>query len=132
MVARFATIGHSNRSLREFLEMLGHAQVERLVDVRSFPKSRSNPVFNIDRQPDDLTPMQIAYRHCAALGGRRPKQSAVAEYLSALRSPVGGELGSQAMKGATRRLDNLGMPEDVIERIEKTRDLPIAFTWPAP
>jgi Cu(I)/Ag(I) efflux system membrane fusion protein len=58
--------------------------------------------------------------------------SAAAEYLSALRSAAGGELGSQAMRGARRRLDNLGMPEGVIETIEKTRDLPIAVTWPAP
>ena len=74
MATGFTTIGHSNRGLEEFLEMLREARVDLLVDVRSFPRSRSNPVFNIDRLPDHLGMLQIGYRHCPALGGRRPKQ----------------------------------------------------------
>ena len=84
MVAAFTTIGHSNRSLEEFVEMLREAQVVLLIDVRSFPKSRSNPAFNSDRLPTDLARVQIAYRHCPALGGRRPKQHGVDEQLNAL------------------------------------------------
>lgn len=84
MVAQFTTIGHSNRSLGEFLDMLGNARIELLIDVRSFPRSRANPVFNIDRLPDDLAQVQIGYRHCPALGGRRPKQSGVDEDLNAM------------------------------------------------
>lgn len=84
MAAQFATIGHSNRSLGEFLDMLREARIELLVDVRSFPRSRANPVFNIDRLPDDLAQMQIGYRHCPALGGRRPKQSGIDEHLNAM------------------------------------------------
>jgi uncharacterized protein (DUF488 family) len=84
MTAQFSTIGHSNRSLGEFLDMLRDARVELLVDVRSFPRSRANPVFNIDRLPGDLAQMQIGYRHCPALGGRRPKQSGIDENLNAM------------------------------------------------
>lgn len=84
MVATFTTVGHSNRSLEEFLGMLREAQISLLVDVRSFPKSRSNPIFNIDRLPADLAKVQIGYLHCPALGGRRPKQSGVAERLNAM------------------------------------------------
>lgn len=84
MVARFATVGHSNRGLDEFLGMLRAAQVELLVDVRSFPRSRNNPVYNIDRLPDELARIQIGYRHCPALGGRRPRQLGVDEKLNAL------------------------------------------------
>ncbi|OYW87753.1 MAG: DNA repair protein [Sphingobium sp. 32-64-5] len=84
MAAPFTTIGHSNRSLEEFLDMLREAQVGLLVDVRSFPKSRSNPVFNIDRLPANLAKVQIGYRHCPELGGRRPKQSGADERLNAL------------------------------------------------
>ncbi|MGB3834043.1 MAG: DUF488 domain-containing protein [Mesorhizobium sp.] len=73
-VAQFTTIGHSNRSLDEFVTMLRDAQVQTLIDVRSFPRSRTNPVFNIDSLPDDLAQVQIGYRHCPALGGRRRKQ----------------------------------------------------------
>lgn len=83
MAARFTTIGHSNRGLEEFLSMLRAARVELLVDVRSFPRSRTNPVFNIDCLPGDLASVQIAYRHCPALGGRRPRQKNIDEHLNA-------------------------------------------------
>ena len=54
MVAQFTTIGHSNRSLAEFVTMLQNAGVDLVIDVRAFPRSRTNPEFNIDRLPDDL------------------------------------------------------------------------------
>ncbi len=82
--ARFATIGHSNRTLDEFTAMLRAARVDLLVDVRAFPRSRTNPVFNIDRLPDALEPLQIGYRHLPALGGRRPRQPGVDETINAL------------------------------------------------
>lgn len=84
MLTPFTTIGHSNRSLDEFLDMLRVAQVDLVVDVRSFPRSRSNPVFNIDRLPADLEQVQIGYRHCPALGGRRARQAGVDARLNAL------------------------------------------------
>lgn len=84
MVAQFTTIGHSTRSLDEFLDMLRDAQVGLLIDVRSFPRSRANPAFNIDRLPDDLARAQIGYRHCPALGGRRAKQPDVDANLNAM------------------------------------------------
>ena len=64
--------------------MLRDARVGLLVDVRSFPRSRTNPIFNIDRLPDDLAQVQIGYCHCPALGGRRPKQSCVDGDLNAM------------------------------------------------
>jgi uncharacterized protein (DUF488 family) len=84
MVAQFVTIGHSNRSLDEFVDMLRAAQVEMVIDVRAFPRSRSNPAFNTDRLPEDLARVQIGYRHMPALGGRRAKQPGVDENLNAL------------------------------------------------
>lgn len=77
MSGGFVTIGHSNRSLETFLSMLRGAEVSMLVDVRSFPKSRSNPVFNTDRLPESLGEAGIDYRHLSALGGRRPRQDDV-------------------------------------------------------
>lgn len=55
-----------------------------LIDVRSFPRSRTNPAFNIDCLPDHLAHIQIGYRHCPALGGRRRKQPGVNEKLNAM------------------------------------------------
>lgn len=84
MAAEFTTIGHSNRSLAEFVTMLREANVGLLIDVRAFPRSRSNPAFNIDRLPADLESFQIGYRHIPELGGRRPKQKGVDDKLNAV------------------------------------------------
>lgn len=73
MAAGFTTIGHSTRSLDEFLGMLCAAEVDLLVDVRAFPRSRRNPDFNIDHLPAVLARAGIGYRHCPALGGRRAR-----------------------------------------------------------
>ena len=78
MATHFTTVGHSNRSIEDFLAMLREAQVNMVVDVRSFPRSRTNPVFNIETLPDKLARVKLGYRHIPGLGGRRPKQKAVA------------------------------------------------------
>ena len=46
MTTTFYTIGHSTRSLDELIEMLQAASIELLIDVRSFPRSRTKPVMN--------------------------------------------------------------------------------------
>ncbi|MGH8150971.1 MAG: DUF488 family protein, partial [Steroidobacteraceae bacterium] len=67
----FFTIGHSTRTLAELIGLLREAGVERLVDVRTVPRSRTNPQFNADTLPQGLEPAGIGYRHVAALGGLR-------------------------------------------------------------
>lgn len=69
----FFTIGHSNRSLEDFVELLRESRIDRIIDVRKFPRSRSNPQFNIDALPVVLAACDIAYEHVADLGGRRGK-----------------------------------------------------------
>lgn len=64
--------------------MLQSADIELLVDVRSFPRSRTNPDFNIETFPKALSQVGINYQHCADLGGRRPKQKAVDEHVNNL------------------------------------------------
>ena len=72
------TIGHSNRPLPAFLELLKAHRVELLVDVRTVPRSRHNPQFNRDRLPDDLARAEISYVHMSGLGGlRRPRADSV-------------------------------------------------------
>jgi len=73
-VAIVHTIGYSTRSVEELVALLIEAGVDLLLDVRSFPRSRRNPQFNVDTLPDNLRPAGIAYRHVQALGGRRSKQ----------------------------------------------------------
>jgi uncharacterized protein (DUF488 family) len=65
------TIGHSTRSTAELVALLREAGVELLVDVRSVPRSRTNPQFNADALPAPLVAAGIGYRHIATLGGLR-------------------------------------------------------------
>jgi uncharacterized protein (DUF488 family) len=65
------TIGHSTRPLAELIDLLHDAKVDLLVDVRSIPRSRTNPQFNTDALPAPLAAAGIGYRHLTALGGRR-------------------------------------------------------------
>ena len=65
------TIGHSTRTLTEFVALLRQVDVMLLVDVRSIPRSRATPQFNGDTLPDALAAEGIGYRHLRALGGRR-------------------------------------------------------------
>ncbi len=67
----FFTIGHSTRSVEEFVELLQSAGVRLVADVRTVPRSRTNPQFNRDTLPASLAEFQIGYEHIAALGGLR-------------------------------------------------------------
>lgn len=65
------TIGHSTRSLEDFLTLLERSRIERLVDVRTFPGSRRYPHFNREALARSLADASIEYLHRPALGGRR-------------------------------------------------------------
>jgi uncharacterized protein (DUF488 family) len=65
------TIGHSTRTFAEFGALLSEAKVEAIVDVRSTPRSRTNPQFSIDSLPGSLAELGIGYQHVPELGGRR-------------------------------------------------------------
>jgi uncharacterized protein (DUF488 family) len=67
------TIGHSTRTVAELVALLRQAGVALLVDVRSVPRSRTNPQFNTDALPPALAGTGIFYRHIRALGGLRHK-----------------------------------------------------------
>jgi uncharacterized protein (DUF488 family) len=73
----FYTIGHSTRSLAAFASLLDAVAVVSLADVRTVPRSRTNPQFNRDTLAAELEGRGIAYRHIAALGGLRGRQSGV-------------------------------------------------------
>lgn len=79
MASPFFTIGHSTRAVTEFVDLLKGEQVRLVVDVRTVPRSRSNPQFNYDVLPQTLAQDQIGYERIAALGGLRGKQHEVAQ-----------------------------------------------------
>lgn len=70
-----STIGHSTRSLEEFIQILQAHSIEHVVDIRTVPRSRSNPQFNRETLPASLQAAGIAYEHMAGLGGLRRARS---------------------------------------------------------
>ena len=77
MASPFFTIGHSTHPIEEFVRLLTAAEVRLVVDVRTVPRSRTNPQFNRETLPASLAGQGIAYKHCPALGGLRKKQPGV-------------------------------------------------------
>lgn len=67
------TIGHSNRSFGALCEILHAYQIRGLVDIRRFPRSRTNPQFNGDVLAESLRAEGIGYTYVQELGGRRSK-----------------------------------------------------------
>src|SRR5450432_480002 len=65
------TIGHSTRSAKEFIHILKAHQVQRLVDVRTVPRSRHNPQFNRSELSPALHSARLHYRYMRGLGGFR-------------------------------------------------------------
>ena len=69
------TIGHSTRSLDDFIALLAAHGIRQLVDIRSIPRSRRHPHFSADALSVSLRAAAIAYRHSPALGGMRKPRS---------------------------------------------------------
>src|SRR5688500_15559031 len=85
MEGRIWTIGHGTRPLEEFIELLTHVGVERVVDVRSFPGSRRHPQFGRDALEVELEGAGIDYAWRRDLGGfRKPRADSPH---TALRNP---------------------------------------------
>ena len=65
------TIGHSTRSIEEFVDVLRTGPADTVVDVRTMPRSRRNPQYNEEVLGDELAQYQVGYTRIAALGGLR-------------------------------------------------------------
>ena len=65
------TIGHSTRSLEEFIGLLRGERIELLADVRRYPASRMHPHFNAEALRQSLTAARVRYEGYPELGGRR-------------------------------------------------------------
>lgn len=70
-MAHLFTIGHSNHTLEEFIELLKAFRIDHLVDIRSVPRSRHVPWFNEKSLRKNLKAEKIAYTHLKELGGLR-------------------------------------------------------------
>lgn len=65
------TIGHSSRTIDEFLALLADSKVACIVDVRRLPGSRKFPHFDQEELHASLTGVGIDYWRLSALCGRR-------------------------------------------------------------
>lgn len=65
------TVGHSTRSIDEFITLLASQAIDCVVDVRRFPGSRKYPQFNQTPLQESLEAEEIGYRPMKGLGGRR-------------------------------------------------------------
>jgi len=74
MANPFFTIGHSTRPIGAFVDLLRPEEIRLVVDVRTVPRSRTNPHYNRDALPAALSAVGISYEHIAALGGLRGKR----------------------------------------------------------
>ena len=70
-----STIGHSNRPIEAFVDLLWSNAVAHVLDVRTVPRSRHNPQFDRDTLPATLADVGIAYTHLPGLGGLRHAQA---------------------------------------------------------
>lgn len=79
----FFTIGHSTLAIDDFVGLLRQAPVQLVVDVRTIPRSRTNPQYNSDALGETLSAFQLRYTHIAALGGLRGQTPGVSASVNA-------------------------------------------------
>ena len=65
------TVGHSTKTAEAFISLLQAHRVTLLLDIRTVPRSRTNPQFNKDSLPETLVQAGIRYHHAPELGGLR-------------------------------------------------------------
>ncbi|MER8476116.1 DUF488 domain-containing protein [Mesorhizobium sp. M1163] len=79
----FHTIGHSTRSIAEFVALLRVAEITLVIDIRTVRRSRANPQFNSEVLPEELAAFGIGYEYIAELGGLRGKAHDIQPALNA-------------------------------------------------
>ena len=70
-MAQIWTIGHSTRSIDDFIAALAAHGIKLVADVRLLPGSKRYPHFNSDALEQSLGAHGIRYEHFRELGGRR-------------------------------------------------------------
>lgn len=110
-MALFYTVGHSSRSIEEFLAALRSHGVDLVVDVRRLPGSDRHPQFDQDALAETLAEHGIEYRYLEALGGRRSSECSDspngAWENDSFRAYADYAL-SEAFQGALEELEELG------------------------
>ena len=109
------TIGHSTRTLKEFIDILKSFHIECLADIRSFPGSRRYPHFNKEALEVSLPENNIKYIHLRELGGRRrvkPDSINTGWRLAAFRG-YADYMETGSFKEAVQELERFGSKERI-------------------
>lgn len=103
------TIGHSNRSIEVFLDLLQSFHIKTLVDVRQFPGSRKYPHFNKENLQQSLLEHDIQYIHMIELGGRRKlnKESLNSSWKHPAFRAYADYMETEAFKKAAEHLEQI-------------------------
>lgn len=117
------TIGHSTRTLDEFVAMLQSFDIKTVVDVRHFPGSKKFPHFNKEELRVSLPSHGIKYEHVIELGGRRKlnkeskntgwRHPAFRSYADYMETP-GFEKGVDTLKETARQLRTAYMCSEAV------------------
>lgn len=107
------TVGHSNRDLETFLELLGAHGVRILIDVRSYPNSRRFPHFSEGNLTESLGEVNVEYEHWPRLGGFRGERegsenTALSSGFQAVADHLNSEEGQAALDDLTGMLQKRG------------------------
>jgi uncharacterized protein (DUF488 family) len=110
------TIGHSTRAIAEFIRLIKAHGVQRVIDVRTIPRSRHNPQFNREQLSAALHSARIHYRHMSGLGGLRHAQrdSANAGWRNASFRGYADYMQTSAFKESLARCIDLAKHERVV------------------
>ena len=113
-MSRFYTIGHSTRSIAEFIELL-RSGVSLLVDVRRYPGSRRHPQFNREALSESLAAAGIEYLHAPSLGGRRnaDEHSPNTFWRNASFRGYADHMGTAEFQQALEQVERLGSEKTV-------------------
>jgi uncharacterized protein (DUF488 family) len=101
------TIGHSTRPIDEFLELLNAHGIEKVVDVRTIPRSRRNPQYDQMALRKALRAARVRYQHMPRLGGLRHarKDSPNAGWINASFRGFADHMQSKDFQDGLRRLE---------------------------
>lgn len=77
------TVGHSTKPINVFVQMLQSFDVDAVVDIRTVPRSRTNPQYNLDVLPELLAKSEILHYQIESLGGLRKKSKNVPDDINA-------------------------------------------------
>jgi uncharacterized protein (DUF488 family) len=114
--ARVLAIGHSTRPLAELVDLLQSCGVATLADVRTIPRSRSNPQFSQDVLARELPAAGIRYVHLPRLGGLRHARK---------DSPNGGWRNA-SFRGYADHMQTCEFEEGLVELRTLAREGPVA------